>query len=58
MRKCFYGYSQNTTGPSYYPNSTLCNGYNDYNDHNDYNDFNDYNYYCDYRDSGLDLDLD
>ena len=20
MRKCFYGYSQNTTGPSYYPN--------------------------------------
>ena len=24
MRKCFYGYSQNTTGPSYYPNSTLC----------------------------------
>ena len=25
MRKCFYGYSQNTTGPSYCPKSTLCN---------------------------------
>ena len=24
MRKCFYGYSQNTTGPLYCPNSTLC----------------------------------
>ena len=27
MRKCFYGYSQTTTGPSHYPNSTLCNGH-------------------------------
>ena len=26
MRKCFYGYSQNTTGPSYCPNSTLYTG--------------------------------
>ena len=25
MRKCFYGYSQNTTGPLYCPKSTLCN---------------------------------
>ena len=25
MRKCFYGYSQNTTGPTYCTNSTLCN---------------------------------
>ena len=24
MRKCFYGYSQNTTGLSYCPKSTLC----------------------------------
>ena len=23
----FYGYSRNTTGPSYYPNSTVCNGH-------------------------------
>ena len=26
MRKCFYGYRQNTTGPSYCPKSTLCSG--------------------------------
>ena len=26
MRKCFYGYSHLTTGPSYYPKCTLCNG--------------------------------
>ena len=24
MRKCFYGYSHLTTGPSYYPKCTLC----------------------------------
>ena len=29
MGKCFYGYSQNTTGPAYCPNSTLCNGEDD-----------------------------
>ena len=25
MRKCFFGYSKNTTGPSYWTNSTFCN---------------------------------
>ena len=25
MRRCLYGYSQNTTGPSYCQNSKLCN---------------------------------
>ena len=26
MRKCFYGYSQNNTGPTYCPKGTLCSG--------------------------------
>ena len=26
MKKCFYGYSHLTTGPSYYPKCTLCTG--------------------------------
>ena len=27
MRKCFYGYSQNTTGPLYCPKRSLCTGW-------------------------------